>query len=166
MKLKMKNLLLLLILLILFSCRKFKFNEVENEMLQVYSIGDTLIFKSVKTGDIENFVIMDKTNDIESLAPLSFARKHNARIKYRNIKNPAYTNPGYQYSALLYIENEHKYNDIVVGINYSHIRCHNDLGTINKTDTLFCFNKKIIDYYTLNDTDKPDTISKIIWQKK
>jgi hypothetical protein len=157
---------IIVLLLFLVSCRKFKFTDVENEMIQVYTVGDTLVFKSIKTGVLERFVIMNKNIDYSTNGALSFVRKHAAIVSYRDLKDPAFTNSGYQYNYMFSFVRSKKYNSIDFSFKYSDISCQTNLGIVNNTDTLYYLNKKIIDYYVLTDTINSDTLARIYWQKK
>ena len=161
----MNKVSLFILLFFFISCKKFNFNEFEREMMTVYNVGDTLVFQSVKTGNIESFVIMRKVNE-SSHYYQDEPRKHHGDIGYRNLKKPIITDDHERYPDLFIIANGKYHNGIHVSFEDFYVWFENDLGVLNNRDTLKCLDKTFINYYILNNTDDRYTISKIIWQKQ
>jgi len=161
----MKNILILIILIATISCKKYNLSDNENEILNVYTVGDTLNFKSLKTGKTETYIIMDKTNKLELEGGFSYSKYRFASISYRNIKDYSiYVDQGYSYPEMISIYNGKRSNSLWLKWGMWE-EYENNFGTLNSKDTIYFLNKKIIDYYTLNSKDERDSTIKIIWQK-
>jgi hypothetical protein len=159
-KVSMKYILSITLFLTLFSCKKDEFNGNLKSIYDAYNPNDTLIFKSIKTGEIIKYVITNKKNNIYNLPRSLQSRESSAFVYYKDLTNNS------KEIQLLQITSFY-YNLYVTFGDFGKLFSGN-FGTVNNTDTIIALNKKIIDYYTLYD-DQPATNQKIItiiWQQK
>ncbi len=171
----MRNYKLLLFLLFIgfISCNDnpYDLNKCELACYNAYNIGDTLIFKSVKKGNIKKYLITDKyTNETREQNNLyDESNLRSAYVTCHDMDVPIDKNSQNEKGNLLMIWNDHNggYN-INIGLVEYFGWYSDSLGILNHTDTLNYFNKKIIDYYVLQTsrTDTGYTITKMIWQQK
>jgi len=164
----MKKIFAFLILLSIISCKKYKLSKFEKELYEIYNVGDTLTFESIKTGNIIRYVITDKTNEIYSNFD---TRERLVTVNYRNVDKPLNTDPNNTYKPEIFSIYNNKYGySIHIAFNLFGRFYENNFGTI-KTDTLSYLNKKYSDYYTLTNTSNINEgletkLLTIYWQKK
>jgi len=161
----MKRLLYLSTLLILASCNKYELNRFQRDVFNTYSVGDTLVFQSTKTNELRYFVITYKYNIIDK--NIIDGNYREAEIQYRDLSKPINTDKSNTYRPTIVSMGSNQYGDYIFVKFNDFFESYNDnFGLINITDTIRVLNKKIINYYTLNNTDNRDSTIKIIWQKK
>jgi hypothetical protein len=158
----MKYLIPVTLFFIMASCGKEEeFTGETKSIYDAYNPGDTLVFKSIKTGDSITYAITRKTNDIKSLPPSLESRETSASIFYKDVTN----NSGE--SRLVEITSFY-YNVFLTFGDYEKLFFNQNFGPLNGSDTIHLFARKMIDYYTLYD-DQPGAnqkIQTIVWQQK
>jgi hypothetical protein len=124
-----------------------------------YNVGDTLQFQSLLTGKIETYVITEKQNYMGRVGDINSHRAHLGEILCKDLNSTDATGQ----DLFVDIRNSKKGN-------YIYLSGAGDLpdnfGELNKTDTLFINNKKIIDYYRVLPINSYGNNYEIIWQQK
>jgi len=83
----MKYILSITLILTFTSCKKEEFKGDLKTIYNAYNSNDTLVFKSIKTGEIISYVIMNKKNNIYDLPPTIQSRESSAYIYYKDLTN-------------------------------------------------------------------------------
>jgi len=159
---------LVLFIITLFSCRKFEFNQVEKDMIDVYNVGDTLVFKSIKTGLFKRFIISNKSN---SIYKGQSGKIRQMNVSFRDIDDPNITIKGYQDPILLSIIKRKDKTVILLDFYKFLGEYSNNFEEINTVDTISYWNNKYFNYYKLhNETTSNDKVhydtEYLYWQKQ
>lgn len=161
----MKKIYIILFSIILISCKKYEFSVFEQQLYDIYNVGDTLVFVSIKTEKIVTYVITDKTNYVSR--HFSDGRYREVEVNYRDVDKPIDPSNDYKPKLFGFLNNKYGYYNTVL-FNDFYGRYENTFGTL-KTDTISFFDKKYSDYYTLKPTtmtNPEDSTTVIYWQKK
>jgi hypothetical protein len=152
------------------SCNKsiLEPNEQELEYYNVYNVGDTLVFKSLKTGNIKRFTITSKQNSIYNGQS---SKMRDMFVSFHDLDDPNITIKGYQDPILLSIYKRKNETIIYLDFYKFYGEYSNYFGELNTKDTISYFNKKYINYYSLYNETKSNDLThydtKILyWQKK
>jgi hypothetical protein len=121
-----------------------------------YNVGDTLQFQSLLTGKIKTYIITNKQDYIGRVGDISSHRAHLGEIIWKDLDN----SDAKGQDVFVDIRNSKNGNEIFLNGGY----LPDNFGPLNKTDTLFINNKKIIDYFKVTILNSGG--DEIIWQQK
>lgn len=172
----MSNFRLLFLVAIFFSCNRYELTTDELKLYNVYNVGDTMVFQSISSGDLNQLYISNKVNNYENEAkvPGLIRMSRIALIEYR----PLYYSQNSDWAQgatedLLIFNNDKSGDQITLSFGgFEQLPDFNSsFGVLNKQDTINYFNKKIINYYVFQShltfsTGSSNEITKIIWQQK
>jgi hypothetical protein len=170
---------LLGIIIATFSCKKYELTSIQSILYDTYNVGDSLIFKSVKTDSVEKYLINYKENIShtpgETFLPFGSTQRYaviDLCLKYSSSDCHVVTNGEPILSnAQIVFTNEKGGNYINIYFKGFQGQYKNKLGMLNQNDSIIVINKIFKNYYELNSTSNCIDSSyscaiKIIWQQK
>ena len=155
---------IMFLIITIFSCKKFNFTEDEYKTLHTYKNGDILVFRSLKYGSEQSFLILDTKNEFSLFSESNMGSGRTGTIKYTKL-------PDKDTGNVLDIFKDNDGTYIVVCFEHFYVRLKGSLGILNENDSI-SINKKIFkDFYCIK-SERPDReyskdeIVRIYWQKE
>jgi len=169
----MKNCILIFFVATIVSCHQYDLNNPERQIYKTYNVGDTLLFTSIKTGNIQSFLVVSKDDEIYPNGFGNHSRHREACIFYRNLAFPLshYLDDGPVpiYPKIVDVQINKNSIFLVTVPFQGFIGTNNNFDVLHTTDTINSLGKKIINYYILTKkiaTDTSNSIDTIIWQQR
>jgi hypothetical protein len=156
---------------LLISCDKYELDDIELQLYDAYNLGDSLNFKSIYSGKIYRYVIVNRENNFHSWSDDLNGNRRWATVTCKSLDTIDNTEPNSINRIDVIVIGKSKSGTSIniqfEGFLYS---TTSGLGQINNSDTLLINTSKYSDYYNLRDQTKSQNhkvyVTNLIWQIK